>query len=175
MAFLHRLDAEWPDVSDGALEGRLESWLGSRITGMRRLEELRRTDLGEALLGLLGWDQRRRLDEWAPTHVQVPTGSRIPVNYADPDTPVLAVRLQEMFGQVDTPAVGRGQVPLTLHLLSPARRPVQVTRDLAGFWRTTYFQVRKDLRGRYPKHHWPDDPLAALPTRHAKRPGQRGT
>ena len=116
-----------------------------------------------------------RLDEWAPTHVQVPSGSRIPVDYSDPTAPVLAVRLQELFGLADTPTVARGRVPVTLHLLSPARRPVQVTRDLAGFWRTTYFEVRKDLKGRYPKHHWPDDPLPAAPTRHAKRRGAGGT
>ena len=103
--------------------------------------------------------------------LQVPSGSRMPVDYADPAAPVLAVRLQEMFGQTETPTVGGGRVPVTLHLLSPARRPVQVTRDLAGFWRTTYFEVRKDLKGRYPKHHWPDDPLRAEPTRHAKRRG----
>jgi ATP-dependent helicase HrpB len=111
----------------------------------------------------------------APTHVQVPSGSRIQVDYADPEAPALAVRLQELFGLTATPAVGGGRVPLTLHLLSPARRPVQVTRDLAGFWRTTYFDVRKDLKGRYPKHHWPDDPLAAEPTRHTQRRGRWGT
>jgi len=105
----------------------------------------------------------------------VPSGSRILVDYTDPAAPVLAVRLQELFGLSETPAVGRGRVPLTLHLLSPARRPVQVTRDLAGFWRTTYFEVRKDLKGRYPRHHWPDDPLEAEPTRHTKRRGPGGT
>jgi ATP-dependent helicase HrpB len=153
----------------------LEAWLGPRVTGLRRLEEMRQVHLGEALLDLLSREQRRQLDELAPTHVQVPTGSRILVNYAEPAGPVLAVRLQEMFGQTDTPTVGGGRVPLTLHLLSPARRPVQVTRDLAGFWRTTYFEVRKDLKGRYPKHHWPDDPITAVPTRKAKRPGKGGT
>ncbi|NUP54692.1 MAG: ATP-dependent helicase HrpB, partial [Gemmatimonadaceae bacterium] len=115
--------------------------------------------------------QRRALDLLAPTHVTVPTGSRIAVDYADPAAPVLAVRLQELFGLADTPRVAGGAVPLTLHLLSPARRPVQVTRDLAGFWRSSYFDVRKDLRGRYPKHEWPDDPLAAAPTRRAKPRG----
>jgi len=175
LAFLHRLDARWPDVSDVALMQGLEAWLGPRVTGLRRLEEMRQVHLGEALLDLLSREQRRQLDELAPTHVQVPTGSRILVNYAEPAGPVLAVRLQEMFGQTDTPTVGGGRVPLTLHLLSPARRPVQVTRDLAGFWRTTYFEVRKDLKGRYPKHHWPDDPITAVPTRKAKRPGKGGT
>jgi ATP-dependent helicase HrpB len=127
------------------------------------------------LLERLSWDRRAALEDWAPTHVEVPSGSRIQVDYGDPAAPVLAVRLQELFGLRETPSVGRGRVPLTLHLLSPARRPVQVTRDLAGFWRTTYFDVRKDLKGRYPKHHWPDDPLAAAPTRHAKRRGPEGT
>jgi len=120
------------------------------------------------LLSGLSWERRAALDRLAPTHVTVPSGSRLPVDYADPAAPVLAVRLQEMFGERETPAVGGGAVPLTLHLLSPARRPVQVTRDLAGFWRSTYFEVRRDLKGRYPRHHWPDDPLEAIPTRRAK-------
>jgi ATP-dependent helicase HrpB len=175
LAFLHRLDPRWPDVSEVALVRSLEGWLGPHVRGFRRIHDLRKVDLGEAVLDLVPRELRGRLDQWAPTHVQVPTGSRIQVDYADPAGPVLAVRLQEMFGQLTTPTVGHGQVPLTLHLLSPARRPVQVTRDLAGFWRTTYFEVRKDLKGRYPKHHWPDDPLAALPTRHAKRRGPSGT
>jgi ATP-dependent helicase HrpB len=175
LAFLHGMDAGWPDVSDEALAADLDAWLGSRIGGLRRFDDLGRIDLGELLLDRIPWDRRAALDEWAPTHVQVPSGSRIPVDYTDPATPVLAVRLQELFGLTETPAVGRGRVPLTLHLLSPARRPVQVTRDLAGFWRTAYFEVRKDLKGRYPRHHWPDDPLEAEPTRHAKRRGPGGT
>jgi ATP-dependent helicase HrpB len=125
-------------------------------------------DLAGALLARLPWEKRRPVDELAPTHVVVPSGSRVPIDYSDPRAPVLAVRLQEMFGLADTPRIARGAVPLTLHLLSPAHRPVQVTRDLAGFWRTSYFDVRKELRGRYPKHYWPDDPMAAEPTRRAK-------
>jgi len=175
LAFLHRLDADWPDVSDEALAADLDAWLGSRVGGLRCLDDLGRIDLGELLLDRIPWDRRAALDDWAPTHVQVPSGSRILVDYTDPAAPVLAVRLQELFGLRETPAVGRGRVPLTLHLLSPARRPVQVTRDLAGFWRTTYFEVRKDLKGRYPRHHWPDDPLEAEPTRHTKRRGPGGT
>jgi ATP-dependent helicase HrpB len=104
-------------------------------------------------------------------HVEVPSGSRIAVDYGDPSAPVLAVRLQEVFGWMETPRVGGGAVPLTLHLLSPAQRPVQVTRDLAGFWRSTYFDVKKDLKGRYPKHYWPDDPLQATPTRRVRPRG----
>ncbi|NUR20456.1 MAG: ATP-dependent helicase HrpB, partial [Gemmatimonadaceae bacterium] len=151
-----------------ALGGSVGGWLAPHLHGMRRLDDLRRLDLGALLLDRLGWKRRAELDAIAPTHVEVPSGSRIPVDYSDAGAPVLAVRLQEMFGLTETPRVGGGRVPLTLHLLSPAHRPVQVTRDLAGFWRTGYFDVRKDLRGRYPKHHWPDDPLAATPTRRAK-------
>jgi ATP-dependent helicase HrpB len=123
------------------------------------------------LAARLTWAQRAALDALAPTHVTVPTGSRVRVDYADPAAPVLAVRLQELFGVADTPRIAGGRVALTLHLLSPAHRPVQVTRDLAGFWRSSYFDVRRDLRGRYPRHPWPDDPLAAEPTRRAKPRG----
>ncbi|HXE57412.1 MAG TPA: ATP-dependent helicase HrpB [Gemmatimonadales bacterium] len=169
LRFLHRLDPAWPDVSDDALLGRLAEWLGPWLDGVRRRDELARLDLVPALEGLLDRERRRALDRLAPTHWTVPSGSRIPIDYADPEAPALAVRLQEMFGASDTPRIADGRVPLTLHLLSPAHRPVQVTRDLAGFWRGAYFEVRKDLRGRYPKHHWPDDPLAAAPTRRTKR------
>ena len=175
LGFLHAIDPDWPDVSDEALTRDLDHWLAPRLAGARRWDQLERVDLGELLLDRLPWDRRAALENWAPTHVEVPSGSRVPVDYSNPAAPVLAVRLQELFGLTETPTVGRGRVPLTLHLLSPARRPVQVTRDLAGFWRTTYFEVRKDLKGRYPKHHWPDDPLLAEPTRHAKRRGSGGT
>jgi ATP-dependent helicase HrpB len=175
LAFVHRLQPDWPDPSDEALANDLTTWLGPSLIGLRRWEELGGLDLAALLLGRLSWDQRASLKTWAPAELVVPSGSRIPLDYADPANPVLAVRLQELFGLAQTPRIGRGQVPLTLHLLSPARRPVQVTRDLAGFWRTTYFEVRKDLKGRYPKHHWPDDPLAAEPTRRAKRRGSGGT
>jgi ATP-dependent helicase HrpB len=171
LGFLHRLDSTWTDCSDAALLENLSAWLGPYIGGMRRLDDLGRLDLADLLLGRLRWDQRAELDEWAPSHIQVASGSRIQVDYADPEAPVLAVRLQELFGATETPRVGRGRVPVTLHLLSPAFRPVQVTRDLAGFWRTTYFDVRRDLRGRYPRHYWPDDPLQAEPTSRAKRRG----
>ncbi|MFL5496172.1 MAG: ATP-dependent helicase HrpB [Gemmatimonadales bacterium] len=171
LGFLHRLDPAWADCSDAALLENLSAWLGPHIGGMRRLDELGRLDIADLLLGRLRWDQRAELDEWAPSHIQVASGSRIPLDYGDSDSPVLAVRLQELFGVTETPRVGRSKVPVTLHLLSPAFRPVQVTRDLAGFWRTTYFDVRRDLRGRYPRHHWPDDPLQAEPTSRAKRRG----
>jgi ATP-dependent helicase HrpB len=168
LAFARTTGDDWPDVSDEALGLTLGDWLGPSLAGLRRLDDLRRLDLGALLLDRLTWQQRARLDEVAPTHLVVPTGSRIPVDYGDPGAPVLAVRLQEMFGLADTPRVGGGRVPVTLHLLSPAQRPLQVTRDLAGFWRTSYFDVRKDMRGRYPRHHWPENPMEAEPTRRAK-------
>lgn len=165
LAFLHAIDAAWPDVSDDALDAPLREWLTPRVVGLRSRRAASRLDLSEALLGLLDWKQRGALEELAPTHLTVPSGSRVPIDYSDPAAPALFVRLQELFGLADTPRIARGRAPLTLHLLSPAQRPVQVTRDLAGFWRTSYFDVRKDLRGRYPKHYWPDDPLAAEPRR----------
>ncbi|HUR93029.1 MAG TPA: ATP-dependent helicase HrpB [Gemmatimonadales bacterium] len=175
MAFMHRLDPLGPDVSTEALTLDLPGWLGASLTGIRSWDELKRLDWSALLLSRMSWQRRKVMDEWAPTHIEVPSGFRHPVDYADPAAPALAVRLQELFGLASTPSIAGGRVPLTLHLLSPAGRPVQVTRDLAGFWRTTYFEVRKDLKGRYPKHHWPDDPLAANPTRHAKRRDGKGT
>ena len=172
LAFAHVLEGPpWPDVSDAALDAARQVWLAPALADARTLDDVARVDLAEALLTLVPWELRRRLDAIAPTHLEVPTGSRIPVDYGDPAAPVLAVRLQELFGSAETPRVGGGRVPVTLHLLSPAHRPVQVTRDLAGFWRTSYFDVRKDLRGRYPRHPWPEDPLAAPPTRRAKPRG----
>jgi ATP-dependent helicase HrpB len=169
LTFLHRHDPAWPDASDAALLAALPEWLGPHLYGLRRLDDVRRLDLAGILLAGLPWDRRAALDELAPSHVEVPSGSRIPVDYSDPDAPVLAVRLQEVFGLTETPRVAGGRVPLTMHLLSPAHRPVQVTRDLASFWRGTYFEVKKDLKGRYPKHYWPEDPLQATPT-HRTRP-----
>jgi ATP-dependent helicase HrpB len=168
IAFLRTLDPAWPDVSEPTLIEMMDEWLRPHLAGVRRRAQVDQLPMHDLLLGMLTWEQRRQLDELAPTHLVVPTGSRIPVDYADPRSPSLAVRLQEMFGLADTPRVAGGRVPVTLHLLSPAHRPVQVTRDLAGFWRSSYFDVRKDLRGRYPKHEWPEDPLNAAPTRRAK-------
>ena len=171
VVFLHTRDATWPDFGEATLLATMDKWLRPHLAGLRRRVHIEQIDLTGILLGLLSWEQRRQLDELAPTHLVVPTGSRIPVDYADPAAPSIAVRLQEMFGLADTPRVAGGRVPVTLHLLSPAQRPVQVTRDLAGFWRSSYFEVRKDLRGRYPKHEWPEDPLSATPTRRAKPRG----
>jgi ATP-dependent helicase HrpB len=156
------------DVDVTALERSASDWLLPAIAGMRSLAAAEKIDLREVFLSRLDFRDRRRLDEIAPTHIVAPTGTRVPVDYRDAKAPAAAVRIQELFGLSDTPHVGLGRVPLTLHLLSPARRPVQVTRDLAGFWRNSYFEVRKDLRGRYPKHPWPDDPASAAPTRRTK-------
>jgi len=163
---LHDPEGGWAEMSDEGLLGSLEFWLLPHAPGVRSLEGLRKgVNLTEALLTGVPWEARVRLDQWAPTGLVVPSGSRVTLRYEDPEAPVLAVRLQELFGMLETPRLAGGRVPLMVHLLSPAGRPVQVTRDLAGFWRDTYFDVRKDLRGRYPKHYWPDDPLSAPATR----------
>jgi ATP-dependent helicase HrpB len=163
----------WPDVSDAALQDTLEEWLGPYLEGMTRREHLDRLDLVAALNARLDWKRRQRLDEGAPTHLAVPSGSRVRLAYRPGEAPVLAVKLQEMFGLADTPRVAWGRVAVTLHLLSPARRPIQVTQDLRGFWERTYAEVKKELRGRYPKHPWPDDPWNAVPTARTKRRGAR--
>ena len=169
LTFLHYTDAaSWPEVSDASLLDRLEQWLAPHAARLRALADLGKIDFTTLQLADLTWQQRQALEVEAPTHIEVPSGSRLPIDYADPGSPVLAVRLQEMFGLADTPTIAHGRVPLTLHLLSPAHRPVQVTRDLGGFWRSSYHDVRKDLRGRFPKHVWPEDPLREAPTRRAK-------
>ena len=140
------------------------------MSGVTRAADFARIDLSSALHALFDWEKKKRPDSLAPSHVEVPSGSRIAIDYTD-DAPVLAVRLQEMFGLAETPTVGGGRVPLTLHLLSPARRPMQVTRDLKSFWANGYPEVKRDLKGRYPKHHWPDDPWTAIPTARAKPRG----
>lgn len=173
LLFLHRRGPGWPDVTDAALLAGLDGWLAPHLYGLKRREDLQRLDLAGILAGMLSREQRRELETLAPTHMAVPSGSRIPIDYSDPAAPALAVRLQELFGLAETPRIARGQVPLTLHLLSPAHRPVQVTQDLASFWRSAYFEVRKDLRGRYPKHPWPDDPLTAAPAKRARPREQR--
>lgn len=170
--FLRRWNEIWPDWSDDTLMDTLESWLLPYIGGMRSGGDLQRLNLKELLLSQLGWERQRELDAEAPTHFVVPSGSRIPIDYSDLQAPKLSVRLQEMFGLSDSPRIAGGKVALTMELLSPAQRPVQVTRDLASFWRDAYFEVRKDLKGRYPKHVWPDNPLEAEATRRAKPRGQ---
>jgi ATP-dependent helicase HrpB len=158
---------DWPDLSDAALIADLEPWLGPWLEGIASIKALVRLDLQAALRGRLSRRQQQLLEKWAPTHIVVPSGSRRPIDYSG-ETPVLSVRLQEMFGAVDTPAIADGRLPLQLHLLSPAGRPAQITQDLAGFWSNSYPSVKKELKGRYPKHHWPDDPLSARPTNRTK-------
>ena len=169
IAFLRAADESWPDLSDAALLAKLDEWLGPFLDGVRRREHLQRVDLGAALRTLVPWEQARRLDSAAPTHIEVPSGSRVAIDYANPAEPTLSVRLQEMFGLTETPRLAGGKVPVTIHLLSPARRPVQVTRDLASFWKNGYRDVKSELKGRYPRHYWPDDPLVAEPTARVKR------
>ncbi len=167
LAFLHRrLGEPWPDVSDEALHARAEEWLEPELSRARRRADLARIDAGQALGRLLPWASGRAvlLDELAPERITVPSGSGIRIDYSDPEQPVLAVKLQEMFGLQETPRVAG--VPLLVHLLSPAGRPAAVTADLASFWKDGYRGVRAELRGRYPRHPWPQDPATAAPTRH---------
>jgi ATP-dependent helicase HrpB len=170
--FLRKAEGEnWPDLSDDALIARREDWLVPALYDRLALKDVSSGELSEALLALLPWEQRARLDREAPTHFEVPTGSLLAIDYEAEQGPTIAVRLQELFGLNTHPSIAKGKVPLVLELLSPAQRPVQVTRDLPGFWRGSYAAVRADLRGRYPRHPWPEDPANALPTRRAKPRG----
>jgi ATP-dependent helicase HrpB len=162
----HRGQAlDLPASDEATLLAELPQWLEPCLDGITRLEQLDSGQLTEALLSRYSWAQRRLLDEFAPSHITVPTGSRIPVDYEDDNAPCIEVRMQEVFGLADTPRIAGGRVPVTLKLLSPARRPMQITRDLAGFWHGSYAEVRKDMRGRYPRHYWPENPLEAEPVR----------
>lgn len=167
--FLHRVLGDWPDVSDKALEDRLEDWFAGFTTGMSRWTHLERLDLAAVLDFALSESShdRRELDRLAPVKMEVPSGSMMTIHYEEAE-PFVAVRLQECFGLQATPKVAGGRVPIVMHLLSPAQRPVQVTKDLAGFWQTSYALVRKDMRGRYPKHYWPEDPATAVATRRVR-------
>jgi ATP-dependent helicase HrpB len=170
--FLRRAEGdEWPDLSDEALAATVEDWLAPHVIGRTRLEDVGADVLGDALRALVPWPLQRRLDQEAPTHLEVPTGSHIPIDYGAEEGPVLAVRVQELFGLDKHPTIAAGRAPLILHLLSPAHRPIQITRDLPGFWRGSWAAVKADMRGQYPKHPWPDDPLSAPPTRRAKPRG----
>ncbi|MDN5925291.1 MAG: ATP-dependent helicase HrpB, partial [Xanthomonadales bacterium] len=157
-----------PDLSNNALLATLETWLLPFVTGKHRLGAISATDVSNALHALLDHPQRRAVDIEAPASLRVPSGREHAIAYQVDTAPVLAVKLQELFGLVDTPCIAHGKVPLTLHLLSPARRPIQVTQDLKSFWERTYPEVKKELKGRYPKHPWPDDPWTATPTARAK-------
>jgi ATP-dependent helicase HrpB len=173
VALLRQLDlqaqgqSEWPDVSDAALLAGLEEWLAPYLGRVSRLSHFASLDLSSIVHNLLKWPLPQRLDELAPHHIKVPSGSSVRLDYSE-HPPILAVRLQELFGLADTPRIAGGRQVVKLHLLSPARRPVQVTQDLANFWRSTYAEVKKDLKGRYPKHYWPDDPLVAEATARIK-------
>jgi ATP-dependent helicase HrpB len=169
VVFLRQHNASWPDLSDEGLFRTLEQWLTVFVQGMKSRSDLQMLNLKDILESMLTWEQRRELEISAPTHWTVPSGSRVPIDYSDPGAPSLAVRLQELFGLPETPRIAGGRVPITLHILSPSQRPVQVTRDLASFWSNAYFEVRKDLKGRYPKHYWPDNPLEAEATRRTKK------
>jgi ATP-dependent helicase HrpB len=158
----------WPDFSDGCLTESTVEWLQPWLKGIRTAQDLKKIDILPALRARLSWQQQRLLDERAPVSLLVPSGSRIAVDYASGDVPVLAVKLQEMFGLADTPCIAAGRVKVLIHLLSPARRPVQITMDLKGFWNSGYQLVKKELKGRYPKHPWPEDPWNAVATRKAK-------
>jgi ATP-dependent helicase HrpB len=170
--FLRKAESEsWPDLSDAALIASAADWLVPALDDKTSLKEFSAGDLSEALLTLLPWELRARLEREAPTHFEAPTGTMLAVDYEAEQGPTIAVRLQELFGLSTHPSIAKGKVPLVLELLSPAQRPVQVTRDLPGFWRGSYAAVRSDLRGRYPRHPWPDDPATAAPTRRVKPRG----
>jgi len=162
---------DWPEVSDEQLLASMDDWLAPYLEPINLLSHFKKLDLKSILSALLTWEQNQQLNVLAPQRFQLPSGSSYTLDYTT-TPPVLAVKLQEMFGCVDTPAVVSGQVPLTVHLLSPAGRPLQVTQDLAGFWATSYHDVRKEMLGRYPKHPWPEDPQNAVPTKRTKPRGK---
>ena len=166
--FNEQLDEPLPDFSDSGLLESMETWLTPFLDGITRLDQLKRLSLKEILLSRLSWNQQQQLESGAPERWTVPSGSRIRINYQKIEEPSISARLQEMFGLLETPRIGFNRQPLTIELLSPAQRPVQITRDLNSFWKNTYHDVKKDLKGRYPKHYWPDDPMTAEPTRRVR-------
>jgi ATP-dependent helicase HrpB len=163
--------ADWPDLSDAALAATAAAWLAPFLVAKTRLSEIGADDLGAALDALLPWHLRRRLDEEAPTHFEAPTGNRHAIDYEGAGAPALHIRVQELFGLTRHPAIASGRLPLTLNLLSPAHRPIQITRDLPGFWKGSWASVKAEMKGRYPRHPWPDDPASAAPTARAKPRG----
>jgi ATP-dependent helicase HrpB len=162
---------EWPDLSETGLAAEIETWLVPALFDKTALKDFSAAELSEAVMALLPWNLRARLEREAPTHFEAPTGTMLAIDYEAEQGPTIAVRLQELFGLTTHPSIAQGKVSLVLELLSPAHRPVQVTRDLPGFWRGSYAAVRSDLRGRYPRHPWPDDPANAPPTRRVKPRG----
>ena len=173
VGFLRRAEGdEWPDMSNEGLARRSAEWLDPLLTNKTGRSEIDAGELSDAIGHLLPWNLRKRLDGEAPTHFTAPTGSQVPIDYEAEQGPTVSIRVQELFGLKVHPAIAGGRVPLVIELLSPAHRPVQVTRDLPGFWRGSYADVKTEMRGRYPKHPWPDDPLHAPPTRRAKPRGE---
>jgi ATP-dependent helicase HrpB len=168
VAFLRNGSDDWPDLSDSALAANVDQWLGPYLAGKTRLSEIDAVILDQALNGFLSWPLRQRLDAEAPTHFEASTGNRYALDYEGAGAPALHIRVQELYGLKDHPAIARGRIPLTLYLLSPAHRPIQITRDLPGFWSGSWAAVKTEMRGRYPKHVWPDDPANAPPTARAK-------
>ncbi|PDO85158.1 ATP-dependent helicase HrpB [Kosakonia pseudosacchari] len=162
-------EVDWPAVDEASLLENLEQWLLPQMSGIRSLRELKALDLSQALQNAMPWSLRQRLDSELPAHYTVPTGSRIAIRYHEDNPPALAVRMQEMFGEATTPVIAQGRVALVLELLSPAQRPLQITRDLSAFWAGAYREVQKEMKGRYPKHVWPDDPANTAPTRRTKK------
>ncbi|EDW6447092.1 ATP-dependent RNA helicase HrpB, partial [Salmonella enterica subsp. enterica serovar Java] len=160
---------DWPAVDEASLLATLENWLLPHMTGVQSLRSLKSLNVTQALRGLLDYAMLQRLDSELPGHYTVPTGSRITIRYHEDNPPALAVRMQEMFGEASTPTLAQGRVPLVLELLSPAQRPLQITRDLSAFWQGAYREVQKEMKGRYPKHVWPDDPANTAPTRRTKK------
>ena len=170
-AFLQAFEPEFPDLSDPTLVARLDEWLAPLLPGKSSLAQLTDHDLEAAIRAIIPYDAQRRLDQEAPVRFEAPTGSRVTIDYAAVGGPRVDIRVQELFGLTHHPSVASGRAPLTLALLSPAHRPIQLTRDLPGFWRGSWIEVRKEMRGRYPRHAWPEDPAAAAPTTRAKPRG----
>ena len=173
MQFLRRAEgAEWPDLSNDGLARTAATWLEPHLMDKTARSQLSADQLSDAVMAMVPWNLRRRLDVEAPTHFTAPSGSHVAINYEAEQGPTVSIRVQELFGLAQHPTLAGGRVPLVIELLSPAHRPVQVTRDLPGFWRGSYAQVKAEMRGRYPRHPWPDDPLTAPATRRAKRRGE---
>ena len=164
-------ESEWPDLTDQGLVKTVAEWLAPYLAGKTKLSEIAADDLGRALEALLPWNLKRRLEEEAPTHFEAPTGNRHAIDYEAAGAPAVHIRVQELFGLTRHPSIANGKLPLTLHLLSPAHRPIQITRDLPGFWRGSWAAVKAEMKGRYPRHPWPDDPASAAATARAKPRG----
>ena len=171
VGFLRRTDEAWPDFSDAGLMATLEDWLDPLLVGRRRLSALGDGELAAAMRALIPWEMARRLDAEAPERFEAPTGSRLRIDYGAEAGPTVSVRVQELYGVAEHPVVGSQRTPLLFELLSPAHRPIQLTRDLPGFWKGSWSAVRSEMRGRYPKHLWPEDPASAAPTTRAKPRG----